>query len=94
MGSDVKDRYLIVSSRESKGSGTTRLCEMFPEKRRNVSGLKTPIQKLTPLALSIGFQVLPAAYWASATDRRALQSQIVLDNSVDRSHRYVDNLPL
>jgi len=50
---------LIVSSRVSKGNGTTRLCKTFSEKRRNDNGLKTPVQKLIPLTLSIDYEVLP-----------------------------------
>jgi len=74
----VEDRYLIISLQQSKGNAGTRLRKMFSEKRRNVNGLQTLIKKLITLASSIDYQV----YWEPTTDQHALQSQIVIDNSV------------
>jgi len=54
----------------------------FSERRRNVNGLKvkTLIKKLITNTIR---------YWTPTTDQRALQSQIVLDNSVVCSHRHL-----
>jgi len=56
-------RYLkIISWRESKGNGSTRLCKTFSEKWCNNNGLKTLVKKLITLALSIDCQVLGVHY--------------------------------
>jgi len=46
-GFTFEDRHLIKRLRVSKGYGaTTRLCKMFPDRQRNVDGVKTLIKKI------------------------------------------------
>jgi len=46
MGFTVKDRHLIKCLRVSRGYGATHLCKMFPDRQRNVDGVKTLIKKI------------------------------------------------
>jgi len=58
MGSTVEDKYLILSLRDSKGNGATRLRKMFSEKWRYVNGVKILMKKLITPALSIDYREL------------------------------------
>jgi len=55
MGFTVEDRHLIKCLRVSKGYGATRLCKMFPDRHKNVDGVKTLIKK-TDMTGSINWQ--------------------------------------
>ena len=75
---------MIISCRDNKGNGVKGLYKLFSEKRWNVSGLETLVQKLIGLtrAQSIDHQVLGAhdePTCTSITDRTGcLKSQIML----------------
>jgi len=66
----IDSSYLIISLRDSKGSGATRLCKMFYEKRRKVNGLKTLIKELITLALLIDYYALGVRDGSTCTSVR------------------------
>jgi len=86
MGSTVEDRYLIISLRDSKGSGATCLCKMFFEKRQNIIGLKTLIKKLITSALLVDCHV--SGVWDGPTCTSVADCRL-LDKPVDWSQSYV-----
>jgi len=84
VGTTTEDRYFIISLQDSKGNEATCLPKMFSEKRRNTNGLNSHKEIHNTDTISR----LSDTGHPQQTNMHF--TQIVLDNSVDWSQRYVD----